>query len=143
VQPCPVCVDGTCNFGPNQGQPCVGVGVDGTTQDCPPDGYFFLAPLSVTLDPLTTGTSSQAADTPQKNGLFCPFQGNAGAFKAPAARLITMQGAPAAGGLDTTAKDATLVSAFCIPKTGSVVIDGAANLPGPGATSLGGTLQLQ
>jgi hypothetical protein len=53
-----------------------------------------------------------------------------------------MNGSPVAGGLDATAKAGTLASAFCIPKTGSVVIDGAANLPGPGGTTLGGTLQL-
>jgi hypothetical protein len=54
-----------------------------------------------------------------------------------------MQGTPTAGALDTTAKAAVLASAFCIPQTGNAVIDYAANLPGPGATSLGGTLQLQ
>jgi hypothetical protein len=54
-----------------------------------------------------------------------------------------MTGTPTTGALDATAKDAVMVSAFCIPRTGNVLIDGAANLPGPGATSLGGTLQLQ
>ena len=53
-----------------------------------------------------------------------------------------MVGSPVAGGLDTTPKAGTLASAFCIPTTGSVVIDGAANLPGPGGTTLGGLLQL-
>ena len=144
MSPCPRCVGGTCNFGPNQGQPCVGVGVDGTTHDCPPDGYFFLAPLAVALDPLTTGSSTLPADgNPSPDGIFCPSQGNAGAFTVPAARSVEMQGSPAAGGLDATQKPAVMVSAFCIPRTGNVLIDGAANLPGPGATSLGGTLQLQ
>ena len=73
---------------------------------------------------------------------MCPFQGNPGAFAVPSTRSIEMTGSPAAGGLSGTPADATLVSAFCIPKTGNVLIDGAANLPGPGATSLGGTLQL-
>jgi hypothetical protein len=96
------------------------------------------------LQPLTTGTAPLPPDgSPSPNGLFCPFQGTPGAFTVPSARAIAMQGAPAAGGLDTTAKDAVLTSSFCIPVTGNVLIDGAANLPGPGATSLGGTLQLQ
>jgi len=97
----------------------------------------------VTLDPLTTGPSTLPANgIPSSNGLFCPKQGNQGAFTVPAARLVTMEGNGVAGGLDTTPKAGTLASAFCIPTTGSVVIDGAANLPGPGGTTLGGTLQL-
>jgi hypothetical protein len=33
----------------------------------------------------------------------------------------------------------TLASVFCIAKTGIVLVDGAADLPGPGAVSLPGT----
>jgi hypothetical protein len=141
--PCPTCVAGLCDAGPNEGQACVGVGVDGTTHDCPPDGYFFLAPLAVALDPLTTGTSTIPTDgSTSPDGIFCPQQGNAGAFAAPSTRRIAMQGTPTSTPLDTSAQNAVMVSAFCIPRTGNVLIDGAANLPGPGATSLGGTLQL-
>ena len=46
---------------------------------------------------------------------------------------ITVGGGPVSG---------TLASVFCIPATGNGLIDGAADLPGPGATSLPGTLEL-
>jgi hypothetical protein len=123
------------------------VGVDGTSHDCPPDPYHFLAPLAVTLSPLTTGTATLPTNgTPNADGNFCPGQGtqsNSGAFAVDAARLVIARGAPVSGGLDTTAKDTTLSSSFCIPRTGNLLIDGAADLPGPGMTSLGGQVQLQ
>src|SRR5688572_25298741 len=52
IRPCPACVDGTCNAGPNLGQACTGVGQAQSSHDCPPDPFFLLAPLSVTLSPL-------------------------------------------------------------------------------------------
>jgi hypothetical protein len=51
----------------------------------------------------------------------------------------------AAGVLNAGPHAATLVSTFCIPSVGGdlgFLINGAANLPGPGATSLPGTLTL-
>ena len=50
-----------------------------------------------------------------------------------------------AGPVDATPSSATLASVFCIPSVGGsrgCLINGAANLPGPGATSLPGTLEL-
>jgi len=44
---------------------------------------------------------------------------------------------------DRTARASTLVTVFCIPPTFNGLIDGSADLPGPGALALTGTLQLQ
>jgi hypothetical protein len=35
----------------------------------------------------------------------------------------------------------TLASVFCIPSTNNGLVDGTANLPGPGAVSLPGTFE--
>ena len=63
-----------------------------------------------------------------------------GAFtNTDTARTIVEQGSPS-GPLTTggPAKPATLVSIFCIPLTFSSLVDGAADLPGPGAVALPG-----
>jgi hypothetical protein len=93
-------------------------------------------------------------------GLFCPSQANSGAFGCAgsgAANAICPGGnAPplidyfaetgvATGPLTPGTHATTLASAFCIPSVGGslgFLINGAANLPGPGATSLPGTLEL-
>jgi hypothetical protein len=36
-----------------------------------------------------------------------------------------------------------LVSAFCVPATTNAIVNGAANIPGPGAVSLPGTITLR
>jgi hypothetical protein len=138
--PCPICDNGTCDAGPRKGQACTTNSSLKTTLDCPPPAYDFLAPLGVTLSPLTT---SQAVLTSDMNGIFCPSQANGGAFGLDTVRKIVENGSPAAGGFDVTGKATTLGSAFCIPATNSLLIDGAANLPGPGATGLGGTARLR
>ena len=60
------------------------------------------------------------------------------------ARVIRMRGRRMAPGctLDTP-RDVTLVSVFCIPLTSNILVNGAASLPGPGATSLPGTITLR
>jgi hypothetical protein len=139
AQPCPACVAGTCDGGPSQGMPCTGVGAPGSTHDCLPFGYQYLAPLAVTLSPLSTGGGTLPADgSISPNGLFCPGQVTPGAFSETEVRKIVATGSPAAGGISTTPEAATISSAFCIPKTGNILIDGSANLPGPGQTSLAG-----
>ncbi|MGH7893522.1 MAG: hypothetical protein ACREQL_02585, partial [Candidatus Binatia bacterium] len=52
-------------------------------------------------------------------------------------------GVPAGAISDMAPHGATLASVFCIPATGNPLIDGAASLPGPGAVSLPGTVQVQ
>ena len=70
-------------------------------------------------------------------------QRDSGAFHTPSARTITENGAPAgaisAGG---SAAAASLASVFCIQPTFNGIVDSAASLPGPGATSLAGQVQL-
>jgi hypothetical protein len=66
-----------------------------------------------------------------------------GAFGNQAARTITETGAPA-GPITVSgpAAAATLASVFCIPPTFNGVIDSVGDLPGPGAVSIQGTIQL-
>jgi hypothetical protein len=72
-------------------------------------------------------------------------QRTAGAFVAiDSARTIVETGSPA-GALTTggPAKPSKLASIFCIPPTFNALVDGAADLPGPGAVVLDGSSQLQ
>ncbi len=56
---------------------------------------------------------------------------------------ITLFGSPAGACLADLAPHAsTLVSAFCIPPAYNATVDANGDLPGPGATALGGTSQL-
>jgi hypothetical protein len=145
---CPAGTCGTspvCNAGQRKGQACTTANSQLTTHDCPPDSNLFLAPLSVTLQPLTTGTASLTSDA---SGFFCPGQssnapGSEGAFGLAGGRRIEERGAPAAGPLSVTPQDATLGSTFCIPATNNSIVDFAANLPGPGATALAGQVRLR
>jgi hypothetical protein len=93
----------------------------------------------VTLSPLTTGTAS---DT-DAAGLFCPGQGNAGAFGQASARCIEETGTPSGPLAPSTPSPAVLASVFCIPATGNVAVDGVADLPGPGAIGLTGNVEVQ
>jgi hypothetical protein len=143
IEPCPVCDGGTCRGGDRDGMSCTPVGLQGTSQDCPPDSFTFLAPLDVSLAPLTTESSTIPTDgSISPDGLVCPGQLFEGFYGNRQVRRIVQQGARPTGGLAFTPRDATLSSAFCIPATGNVLIDGAASLPGPGATSLGGQVVL-
>ena len=97
-------------------------------------GWGAIGTLPVSLVPATTGTSM----LPAPNGAFCPAQTTAGAFGLAGARLIREVGQPltlAGLGTFTTALGAT----FCIPASGSSLVDGAVGLPGPGALSISGT----
>ncbi|HWP65419.1 MAG TPA: hypothetical protein VNO26_05850 [Candidatus Limnocylindria bacterium] len=170
--PCPRCVGGTPGVGgsgtcqpgwtsgvgpsPTEGNPCTPTDVAGDTYDCQPPAGALLPSFPVDLTPITTG----AASLSDGDGLFCPSQANAGAFGClgsgspnsicpggnvpPVPDYIEEIGSPA--GLLTPGPHAvTLASTFCIPSVGGslgFLINGAANLPGPGATSLPGTLEL-
>jgi hypothetical protein len=69
-------------------------------------------------------------------------QRNPGAFQVEASSVIE-QGTPS-GPITTggPAKPSTLVSVFCIPPSFSSTVDPVADLPGPGAVSLPGMVQL-
>jgi hypothetical protein len=138
--PCPKC-SGTCTYGPNAGGGCAVGGSSGTSQDCPPTrgGGAFQAPLSVTLNPLTTGTTTLTS----ASGNFCPSQKTPGAFAVTTSQCIKTVGNPAGdltNGLPHSG--AILAAGFCIPTTTNSTIDGVADLPGPGLTSLPGTAQI-
>jgi hypothetical protein len=149
ANPCPNCNGGTpgvANSGTcdgtstNSGALCMPVNVAGDTHDCLPNGVG-LAPFGVNLSPISTGTESRSGPT------FCPGQdasppGRDGCFGEPTCDYVEERGAPG-GTLFPGPKTARLASVFCIPATGNGLIDGAADLPGPGATTLPGTLQLQ
>jgi hypothetical protein len=125
AQPCPHCVGGLCDGNSsNAGAACTADSAGGESHDCGPIGPG-LPPFAVDLTPISTGSAS-ASDP---GGIFCPGQANAGAFGQPAATSISENGV-------ASTSSPTLVSIFCIPSTGNVLIDGSADLPGPGATSL-------
>jgi hypothetical protein len=133
--PCPQCVGGTCTAGQRMGLACSeGISSQGTTIECPPSDFEFLARLPITLAPLTTGTSTMT----DPDGLFCDGQTHAGAFGQPDARTITQTGTPLAGG--ATLFETALAGNFCVPKTNGILIDTAVDLPGPGSVSVTGTL---
>src|SRR5262249_2826550 len=119
---------------PDSGHACTAVGSHQTTNDCRPDLAGFQAPLPVSLNPLTTGTTSSTSAT----GLFCNPQSHAGAFGLPAAKCIKETGGLAGNLTDGKPHASQLVSVFCIPGTGNPAVDIVADLPGPGAFSLSG-----
>jgi hypothetical protein len=134
---CPICDGGFCNYGANAGQACTTTNSTQTSLDCMPDPGTFVATLPISLNPLTSSTiTATAAD-----GLFCPAQGHAGAFGQAATQAITQNGSPAGDLTDGAPHAGVLVSNFCIPPTGSLALDGIADLPGPGSLSLPGNAQ--
>jgi len=143
---------------PDAGNPCTPVNAGGNAHDCNPPVAAVLPAFPVDLIPITTGTAFKF----DAGGLFCPSQANSGAFgcsggasagtpsicpsgvAAPLINYIAEVGVPVVGPpVNTTPKATTLASVFCIPSVSGglgFLINGAANLPGPGATSLPGTL---
>jgi hypothetical protein len=55
---------------------------------------------------------------------------------------ITETGSPGGDLTDNMPHTARLAAVFCIPETGNGLIDGAADLAGPGAVSLPGSVQI-
>ena len=172
TDPCPRCTggtplvtnSGTCQagwtsgVGPSldEGDPCTPTDAAGDTYDCAPPVGSVLPSFPVNLTPITTGTASMS----NAGGLFCPGQANTGAFGClgsgaanaicpggnvpPLIDFVGETGSPA-GVVTNVPAAATLASTFCIPSVGGALgflINGAANLPGPGATSLPGTLAI-
>lgn len=150
AQPCPRCSAGGspaspgaggCDGGARLGQPCTSTNSQGLTRDCPPDPSQSTGTITVDLSPLFTAT----ADKTSPSGLYCNDQppAQAGCFGRPNCRTIIETGAPAGLLATGVATDVTLVSAFCIPATGTADLDAAAGLPGPGAVSLTGTFTVR
>jgi hypothetical protein len=150
AQPCPLCSapgtpaapgSGTCDRGANAGGACTSLNSLGLSKDCQPgglDGSADLGSLLANLAPVTTGTATLSNPT----GFFCPGQANAGCFGNSACRSIQETGvAPSSLLSAVNPQPATLVSTFCIPKTGNLLIDGSVDLPGPAAISLPGLVR--
>jgi hypothetical protein len=169
--PCPLCLggtpgvtnSGTCQSGlqwaagvgpsPDAGAACTPVNAAMDSHDCDPPAGSMLPSFSVNLTPITTGTASMVGPA----GAFCPLQAAAGAFSCNGAATALCPGGAAgmadyieengvaAGPMGVGPEAATLASTFCIPSVGGALgflINGAASLPGPGATSLPGTLEI-
>ena len=111
-----------------------------------------LGALPLDLSPLTANTASLA----DAGGVFCLGQVEEGAFGCDGATVnatcpggnappvpdyVGLDGDPA-GTLTAGAHSITLASVFCIPATGSFLLDAAAALPGPGAVSIPATVEL-
>jgi hypothetical protein len=89
-----------------------------------------------------TGTSTACTDG---SGAWPDCQQNMPGAFGPAgggAHTISETGAPAGDLTDGLGHASTLVSIFCIQPTFNATVDGAGDLPGPGAVSLPGTAQL-
>jgi hypothetical protein len=137
AEPCPRCMGGTCTAGQNAGQPCSGgVGTGLTTNECPPHSSTYVGQLNV--NPLLLSTASSAVTDP--GGIFCPNQTTLGAFGLATARTIRQAGVPLAGG--PTLLSTTLAGIFCVPSTGSPLVDNAEDIPGPAAVGVPGTIAL-
>ena len=140
-----------------------------TSHDCPPPSNTFIGILPI---PLALSTTAQTKVSAGAQFVFCGFcrnttpsfegppphpctsnadctnpsfplcaQRDPGAFSVENARTITSTGAAAGDMTDHNPHSSRLVSVFCIPPAFDIV-DGAADLPGPGAVALHGTAQL-
>jgi hypothetical protein len=144
AEPCPPCIASACaSTASNPGAACTAINAANDSYECLPSGVA-LVPFPVNLTPIGTGTVIEE----DANGTFCPGQdatapGMNGCFGDPTCDYIEARGAEAAGltsgGAAVTGR---LASVFCIPATGNGLIDGAADLPGPGEVTLPGTFEL-
>jgi hypothetical protein len=64
-----------------------------------------------------------------------------GCFGNTTCRQINENGSAAGQVLTNVPANATLAAVFCIPATSNSVVNGAADLPGPGAVALPGKYQ--
>ena len=101
------------------------------------DSFLEKGIIDVDLSPLSTTTASKIAD----DGNFCPAQARPGCFGSiePECTSIIEHGMP----LDSATGALTLASVFCIPETSSTIINSSGSLPGPGAVTLPGTIELE
>ena len=141
-----------------------------TSHDCPPPSNTFIGILPIPLALSTTAQTKVSAGAQFVFCGFCgnirpsfegppphPCTSNAdctnpsfprceqrdpGAFSVENARTITSTGAAAGDMTDHNPHSSRLVSVFCIPPAFDQIVDGAADLPGPGAVALHGTAQL-
>ena len=143
-----------------------------TSHDCPVPETAKLGVLDVALKLSTSGASVTAVASGTQQRVFCGFCRNPmtgrfkrpgtpcesdtdcstpyeaceqraqGAFRNASASAISLAGSPAGPLIDFGPHAVTLASVFCVPPSDGALIDGLADLPGPGALALRGTLQL-
>ena len=98
-----------------------------------------------TSDPQAVKACTSAATCTDGNGSWpdC-LQRDSGAFgpAGGAVQTITETGSPAGNMTDGAGHAATLASVFCIPPTFSATQDAGFDLPGPGAVTYPGVVQL-
>ena len=122
---------GMCVGGADNGMAC-------STGDTSPTGCD--APGVCTAKPCESDAEC-AGDSASRESCI---QRNEGAFGpgGGANKTITEIGTPAGPIGDFAAHAATMVSTFCIPPSFNAIIDGAADIPGPGAVALPGVIDL-
>ena len=135
-EPCPPCSGapgpGICDASAaNSGASCTGINAAGDNYECAPNGST-LPGFGVDLTPLQTTTV--AVDDVSR--IFCPGQLSPGCFAEPTCDYVELNGMPGGPITAGLGHDLRLASVFCIPNTGNILINGAANLPGPGAITL-------
>jgi hypothetical protein len=138
---CPVCSGGACSGGQTPGAACTPQDANGFTVECLPAASGYFTSIALTL-PLVTGPPDLPPSGISTTGSFCPSQAHAGAFGPSFTRRVLETGMPAGDLSDRAPHTATLAASFCVGDGGSVV-DAAADLPGPPAGSILGTLQVQ
>jgi hypothetical protein len=138
ASPCPRCVAGVCTAGKNAGGPCGVVGGLGTSVDCLPDDASFIAAVQL-HEQFSTG-ASEIADF---GAGFCPAQTVPGAYGASDGVRVVAAGSPAGSLADGAPHAVALASTFCVPSTGSPVLDALVKLPGPGMVSAAGLVRLE
>jgi hypothetical protein len=105
------------------------------TGDCGVGGVCEATPCGSAADcDVGDDEDGREACEQKSNGAFGPNGG--------ANMTITGIGTPSGDLTDHAPHAGTLVSVFCIPPSFNGIIDGSADLPGPGATSLPGLVQL-
>lgn len=136
--PCPQCLQGTCVGGARDGQACTPTAsLNQTSTDCLPNDRDFFTFVFGVISFTTAPRSISAPD-----GLFCPGQVNPGAFGVSSVRRIELSGTPAGSLLDLAPHPATFLNLGCSAASGDSAVDSLADLPGPGAGSVTGVLQM-
>ena len=106
-------------------------------------GFCRDADVSLAFEEVSPGISRACkSDADCEQPYEACEQRDTGAIGYNLGSVITEVGAPAGNLEDYGSHDATLVSAFCLPPTYFPIIDAPSDLPGPGAVSFPGRLQL-
>ncbi|TMA66775.1 MAG: hypothetical protein E6J69_10340 [Deltaproteobacteria bacterium] len=109
IQPCPVCLNGTCNGGPRSGLPCtpadsasLGAAYP-TSHDCPPPPTLFIGSLSIPFSLSTGPQTKTSVDLPAQQFVFCGYCATqvTGTFQNPPRPCTSDANCSAASGFPT------------------------------------------